>query len=212
MSAPGVRLLVVPSELERARLAAHGAGADVLVCGVGVVAAAAAVAVRLARGGVEACVLVGIAGTREPAAAPLGALVAGRSVRNEAVGAGHGATFLGLTAMGLTSADLEPDLLPLDPPPAAIRAITGVIGTVGAASASFAEAAAWRARHPDVLVEEMEGYAVALACRRAGVPLTILRAVSNVAGERDRARWDLPAAFAALDRALAALAGAALAP
>ena len=201
-------LLLVPSELERSRLRLPGpgvegaAGAELLVCGVGLAAAAATCAARLAAGGVERCVLVGLAGTRDPQAAPPGALVAGRAVRNEAVGAGHGATFLDASEMGLPPADALPDLLALAPPGARVPAAAGVIGTVAAASASPEEAAQWRARHPDVLVEEMEGWAVALACRRAGVPLTILRAVSNVAGDRDRRRWELPRAFAALQAAL----------
>jgi futalosine hydrolase len=90
-------------------------------------------------------------------------------------------------------------------------AVQGVIGTVAAASGSREEAAAWRARHPDVLVEEMEAHAVAAACARAGVPLAVLRAVCNECGDRELARWELQGAFAALNAALpaacAALAG-----
>ena len=54
------------------------------------------------------------------------------------------------------------------------------------------------ARHPDVPVEEMEGWGVALACRRAGVPLMIVRAVSNAAGDRDPSHWDAEGAMEAL--------------
>jgi futalosine hydrolase len=38
---------------------------------------------------------------------------------------------------------------------------------------------------------------VALACRLAGVPLTIIRGISNTAGDRDHARWRVPEALAA---------------
>src|SRR5439155_15243049 len=69
--------------------------------------------------------------------------------------------------------------------------------TTCAASDSAAHAAIRRARFPDALAEDMEGFGVALACRLAGVPLSIVRGVSNVAGERDPARWRIPAALAA---------------
>ena len=81
----------------------------------------------------------------------------------------------------------------------------GTVGTVAAASSDAAAAAGWARRHPDVRVEEMEGWAVALACRRAGVPLTVVRAVGNVCGDRDVAGWRTAEAMAALDAVLAAL-------
>ena len=43
---------------------------------------------------------------------------------------------------------------------------------------------------------------MAQACGRAGVPLAMLRAVSNRAGDRDKTNWDVPGALAALGRAL----------
>jgi len=202
-------LVLVPSALERGRLSVP-AGVEVLTCGVGVVASAIATAVRLQRGRVDVALLVGLCGTRDAAAAPAGALVVGTAARNEAVGAGRGASFVDTGGMPLRPGDAPPDLLPLLALPLEGTA-RGVIGTVAAASASREEAAAWRARHPDVLVEEMETHAVAAACARAGVPLAALRAVCNEAGDRDLARWDLDGAFTALNAALpaacAALAG-----
>jgi nucleoside phosphorylase len=43
----------------------------------------------------------------------------------------------------------------------------------------------------------MEGFAVALACALFRVPLGIVRGLSNVVGDRDPARWRIPAALAA---------------
>jgi futalosine hydrolase len=86
----------------------------------------------------------------------------------------------------------------------------GVVGTllsVANASGSPAEAAGRARRHHGALAEDMEGFAVALACRRLAVPLTILRGVSNAAGERDRARWDLSAALAAAREGLLGMLG-----
>ena len=199
-------LLLVPSALERARLSAPP-GVELLACGVGVLAAALGTSARLQRGGVDAALLVGLCGTRDPERAPLGALVAGTAARNEAVGAGRGRDFVETAQMPLQPGDAPPDLLPLREI-AVPRAVRGVIGTVAAASASPEEAAAWRARHPDVLVEEMEAHAVAAACARAGVPLSVLRVVSNLCGDRAIARWDVAGALATLDAALPAACGA----
>lgn len=198
-------LLLVPSAWEQARLSpVSKQGVELCVCGVGLLAAGLFTAQRLSRGGVRRCLLVGLAGTRDPERAPVGALVAGTAVRNEAIGAGVGQGFLALGAMGLSGEELLPDELPLtrEQPPGAIG---GVIGSVAAASGSPAEAAAWHARDPEVVVEEMEAYAVALVCARNRIPLTVLRAVSNVAGHRDRATWESDRAFAALDAGLVTL-------
>lgn len=200
------RLLLVPSRLEAGRLSVPP-GVERLPCGVGVVAAGIATAARLARGDVTAVLLAGLAGTRDPARAPLRAVVLGTHARNEAVGAGHGAGFVETGRMPLQPGDAPPDLLPLLdlPLPGVVR---GVLGTVAAASADAAQAAAWRARHPDVLVEEMEAHAVAAACARAGVPLAALRAVSNACGDREFSRWDVDGACAALAALLPAAVAA----
>lgn len=204
------RLLLVPSRLELARLPAP-AGCERLACGVGVVASGVSCAARLARGDVVAVLLAGLAGARDPAATPLRSLVLGTHVRNEAVGAGHARGFVPAGELPLQPGEAPHDLLPLlDLPLSGVR--RGVIGTVAAASGDAEQAAGWRARHPDVLVEEMEAHAVAAACAAAGVPLAVLRAVSNACGDRDFARWDVDGALAALaallPAALAALPGA----
>ncbi len=41
----------------------------------------------------------------------------------------------------------------------------------------------------------MEGFAVALACRFAGVPLAIVRGISNAVGDRRFERWQMPEAL-----------------
>ncbi|MCU0620531.1 MAG: hypothetical protein MUC69_03390, partial [Gemmatimonadales bacterium] len=54
-------------------------------------------------------------------------------------------------------------------------------------------------------VEAMEGFAVLRAAQRAGVPAIEVRAISNAVEERDRAHWQLDAAFAAIVAATPAL-------
>lgn len=50
------------------------------------------------------------------------------------------------------------------------------------------------------LLENMEGFAVALACARHGIPLLELRTVSNVVGSRKAEHRDFPLARAALQK------------
>ena len=51
--------------------------------------------------------------------------------------------------------------------------------------------------HPEAVAEEMEAFAVALAALRFGVRLTVVRGISNVAGDRDQSRWRLREALTA---------------
>jgi futalosine hydrolase len=43
----------------------------------------------------------------------------------------------------------------------------------------------------------MEAFSVALACRMAKVPLTVIRGISNMAGDRDKANWNVTGALEA---------------
>ena len=54
-----------------------------------------------------------------------------------------------------------------------------------------------RERFPDAVAEDMEGFAVAVACTLAGVPLRVVRGISNLVGDRDPKHWRIPAALAA---------------
>ena len=63
-----------------------------------------------------------------------------------------------------------------------------------------------RAFLADGVAEAMEGFGVATATARAGLPFAEIRAVSNPVGPRDREAWKIPDALAALERAGTALA------
>ena len=78
---------------------------------------------------------------------------------------------------------------------------TGLV--VSAAAGSDAdEAGRVVRRHPTALVEDLETWGVALACRAFDTPLAVVRAVSNEVGVDDKRRWDLPGALTALRNAL----------
>ncbi len=200
-------LILVPSHGEaRALSRAVGPGGQLEICGVGPVAAALRSAALLSARGPMPCLLVGVAGTRDPARAPVGSLVRATALRNEAVGAGEGEGFVPLGELGLDEPDLPPDLIA---PQQALSAaelpdgLAGQVGMVATASASLEQAQARHVRYPEVLVEDMESHAVALVASQAGAPLTVVRAVSNVAGDRDKAHWDLSGSLRTLAGLLA---------
>jgi len=158
-------------------------GRDGLVCGVGPVEAAAATARALALDRPEAVLHVGVAG--------------GRGIAPGVVVLGTEAIYCDLSAEIPVVSRLTPDETML----AALRAelpdaVCLPIGTSAAVDGP-------RGSEPEgVAVEAMEGFAVLRACALAGVRAIEVRAVSNDVDERDRARWQIPLALAALGAAL----------
>jgi futalosine hydrolase len=201
-------LILVPTPLERARLTgplspAIESSSRLELCGFGPVAAAARAASLLARDAFDRVILVGIAG-RLDARLEIGQAYSFSEVACFGVGAGSGDGFVPAGAMGWPQWPGDPadadatigDLIALAPSAAAAPA--GLLLTACAASASPDDAIRRQSLFPDAVAEDMEGFGVALACRLAGVPLTIVRGISNTAGDRDTSRWEIEAALAAV--------------
>ena len=55
------------------------------------------------------------------------------------------------------------------------------------------------------ICENMEGAAVALACRQLSVPLLEIRGISNLVEDRDPGRWDLAAGMTVAQQAVIGL-------
>ena len=194
-------LVLVPTEIERRHLARQpgfGVDAPCELCGFGPVAAAARARDAVAVHEPERVVLVGIAGTFDPAGLPVGTAAVFSSVLMHGVGVGV-ASFVPAPALGFRhwpqsggrAAD-GPEALALAHP---VPPAAGPLLTVCAASATVAEAGARRALFPAAAAEDMEGFAVALACRLAGVPVAIVRGISNTVGDRRFERWQIPEAL-----------------
>jgi len=202
-------LVLVPTAVEARRLEDHGgfeAGlAVVALCGFGPVAAAARTAALLASVRPSRVLLVGIAGTFDVERLPIGRARAFDAVAIEGIGAGEGASLAGPAALGFPQwpggegAGVIHDRIVLAAGGAgdARGARTALLLSTCAASASPEQAAARRARFPDALAEDMEGFAVAFACALAGVPCHVVRGISNAVGDRDPAHWRIPAALGA---------------
>lgn len=193
-------LILVPTESERRVVEPllRVAPADqIALCGFGVVAAAARAAMLVAAVRPRRVVLVGIAG-RLSDELPLGGAALFTEVACDGIGVGAGAAHLPAARIGWPQWPGEPG-----PPPSAPigDAITlapvdltgapagGLLLTVAAGSATGAEAAFRRSAWPTATAEDMEGFAVALACALATVPCAIVRGIANDAGDRDHARW-----------------------
>jgi futalosine hydrolase len=195
-------LVLIPTELELSRLADAGgfpAGTPVEVCGFGPIAAAARSVQLIEQWRPARVLLVGIAGSFDPARYPIGTAWSFAQVRIEGIGAGMGLDLQGPAALGfpqLPARGEDPAVVEeLDLSPAARTRAAGLLLTTCAASASPEQAAARLARHPGACAEDMEGFAVALACALCHTPLSIVRGISNRVGERDSTRWKIPSAL-----------------
>ena len=188
-------LVLVPTERERRHLAGHpgfGVDAPCELCGFGPVAAAARAATAIARHQPDRVLLVGIAGTYDPAVLPVESAAVFGSVTMHGVGVHVGSEFMSAASLGFHHwrpsgpAVSAIDELNLAAP---VQPASGPLLTCCTASADADEADRRRRQYPDVTAEDMEGYGVALACRLATVPLAIARGISNRVGDREFARW-----------------------
>ena len=180
-------LVLVPTELESGLLFPDGPPAPLAVCGFGLAAAGAGAAHAISEhrtAAEDGVVLVGAAGTYDTARHPIGTAITAGSVRCDGIGAGSGDAHRSAAELGFASADA----IALGPGPEIL--------SVAAAAGSAEEAAGRHARYPAAAGEEMEGYAVAVAAWLFGVNLTIVRGISNAAGDRDRGAWRMEEALA----------------
>ncbi|MFW3461250.1 futalosine hydrolase [Streptomyces microflavus] len=185
----------------------HRSGAfDVLAGGAGPAAAAAATAFALASatgsapGPYGLVVSAGIGGGFAPAA-PLGSLVVASDIVAADLGAETPDGFLPVTALGFGRDRFAPPPTLVREVAAATGAAPGPVLTVSTVTGTAARTAALLTAYPGALAEAMEGFGVAEAAERAGVPVLELRAVSNTVGPRDRAAWRIGDALAALTEA-----------
>lgn len=216
-------LLLIPTEFERSFIESRiqslerKHGMTVANCGFGPVAAAAATMQLLVDHSPTSVILLGIAGgyadaqgQGEGSARPLavGSAAFFSSVAVDGIGCGEGASFQTAQAMGwpqwtdrvsgetigdeISLADsFSKEFSPIGEPPRLL--------SVCAASATRHQADLRRKTYA-AMAEDMEGFSVAMACRMKQIPLSIVRGISNVAGDRDTSRWEIePALLAAVE-------------
>ncbi len=216
------QLLLVPTELERGLIgpvvvAGCGGSVRVDLCGFGPVVAAARTARLIAELRPEHVLLVGIAGRFSDRLA-IGQAYAFERVACHGIGAGSGGDFIPAATMGWKQwpgdasdpATQIGDSLPCtgSPLPAAAPAArAGLLLSACSAAAGDDDVRTRLRLHPEAAAEDMEGFAVAAACRLGGVPLEIVRGISNTAGDRNASGWQVEAACRAAAELAAMLLG-----
>ncbi|WP_419995948.1 futalosine hydrolase [Streptomyces boninensis] len=197
----------VEAEAEAVRLGAGDGALHVLAGGVGPAAAAAATAAALASGPYDLIISAGIGGGFA-GIAPVGSLVVADEIVAADLGAETPDGFVPVTELGFGTVRHEP---PRQLAAGVARATDGTLGTiltVSTVTGTAARAEALREAHPRAAAEAMEGFGVAEAAARAGVPVLELRAISNPVGPRDREAWRIKDALTALTSAFEALPAA----
>jgi futalosine hydrolase len=178
---------------------------QVELCGFGLVAAAARTAMLLAQLRPRQVLLLGIAGSLSQRAA-VGSAWEFNRVIGQGIGVGSGERHLSDAAVGwnhwpgceLTSPIGDTIDLTTGAGGCGDAASTATLLSVCAASADPPEALHRRHAYPDAIAEDMEGFAVALACSLFAVPLRIIRGISNLAGDRDLKHWQIQEAMEAV--------------
>jgi len=202
-------LVITAVEAEKEAVERGARGDDrfrVVAGGVGPASAAASAAFALAERKADLVVSAGIAGGF-PGVAPVGSVV----VASESVAADLGAEtpegFATVEALGFGSnriaADAQWGAKLTEALASSGRAVClGPVLTLSTATGTADTAAGLASRVPGAAAEGMEGYGVAEAARRLGVPFLEIRGISNAVGPRDRAAWKIGDALSALETAI----------
>ena len=185
-----------------------GTEVDVLVSGVGPVAAAAATAAALTTNSYEAVISAGVCGGLR-GRSQVGQVVVAARTQPADLGCRVDDGFLTLEDMGLH----QPSTVDHDRAgrwrdrleSAGVRATVGDVLTLSCMTGTDEEAQSLAARFPDAVAEAMEGWGVVWPTLGRSVITGEVRAVSNLVGKRDPSTWDLAGALDALARAFGVL-------
>ncbi len=204
-------LVLVPTSMERAYVATdHLPMAHVEICGFGPVIAAARTATLIERLRPKKILLCGIAG-RLSNDLQIGKAYPFQRVICHGLGVGHGPTFRTADEIGWSQwygSDLQIGTeLPLDLEDFQHVSPSDLLVTACAASANQADAMNIKHRYPEACAEDMEGFSVAAAAALAGLPITIVRGISNDAGDRHHETWQIGEAMRSVNRLVIEILG-----
>ena len=202
-----MRILIVAATAAEIAPLQQRPDVEILITGVGMVAAAARTSSALARTRYDLALNLGICGSFDPALSP-GAVVHVVSDGMPELGAEDGDTFLSIVELGLLRGDAPPfsngrlvnAAVPVNPVLKCLPAVHGItVNTVHGNERSIAETV----RRFAPQIESMEGAGFMYACLIHAVPFAQLRAVSNTVERRNRGAWKIDEAIANLCRVAA---------
>ncbi len=172
-----------------------------LATGCGPGAAGAGLAFELGRKPLPEFVIgIGIAGAYPDSGVEVGEVVRVAPDRFVDLGCETNDGFLDLWSLGIGGLGVEREYPSMSPPFLSdLHSVPGATCSVCTGSIATAQQ---RRRRSGADVETMEGASWAHACRLAGVPFAQVRAISNLAGTRDKSSWKIPLALSALAQTL----------
>ncbi len=190
-------LILVPSEIERRLLAEQLADLPAQVtlqrCGIGLVGAGIRTTQLLQELKPELVIHCGIAGSLNEERAPLGSVIQPTHVRVWGIGAGSESEFETLEQMGFSHWNDESVQIG-DSIELATNRPKFELLTVCQAAGDQEQIRMRINRCPAAVAEDMESFAVAMSCSLMQIPIRVVRGISNLAGERDKSKWQvLPA-------------------
>ncbi len=171
------------------------------LCGFGVVVSAIRTTQLIARHSPERVLLLGIAGALTPGVS-VGEAVEFDETVCYGIGAGSGDGFVSAQEMGWNQWPVPPQISDSIRLGTDDRKGSFTLLTCCAASASERDVRLKLKKHPSAVAEDMEGFSVAAACRFAGIPLRVVRGISNRAGDRDKNNWRVGDAMASVEKSI----------
>lgn len=205
------RVLVMTSVAAEREAVLRGLGEDhrfdVVVGGVGPVAAAISTAKLLATADAEYGLVIcaGICGGFV-GQADIGTLVVASEILAADLGAETPEGYCSLDELGFGSARVPVDQELAERVTAALQqavlpAVKGPVLTLSTVTGTAETAGELAQRVPGAVAEAMEGFGVASAAHDRGIPALEIRAVSNPIGPRDKSAWRIKDALDALQAA-----------
>ena len=202
-------LLIVPTPFELEFLSSsfrkqiNESDSRMELCGFGLVVSALRTSQLIARYSPKQVLLIGIAGTLD-GRFPIGHAFQFNEIECFGIGAGSGEQYVSAHEMGWQQWPQEPEIsgsiLLLERVRDNLANQSGTLLTCCSASATALDVQLKRKKHPNAVAEDMEGFAVAAACRLAGVSLTIVRGISNRAGDRNKENWRVAEAMLSVEK------------
>lgn len=186
------------------------------ICGFGLAAAGSGAAYCIAEysrstgSSTFSVVLTGIAGTLKDETFPVGSAVVASEVTCFGIGRSFGSGHISAESLGWPqgvsrNGSVAWDTLALHVPHELRHFSCGPALSSVCSVGSENEAVMRKTACPDAAIEEMEGYAVALACRLWKCPLTMIRGISNQVGVLPGEGWKFEMAIAAARQCLSEL-------